>query len=211
MKIQTFFALLLVFILLNGCKNTSKNSSKNYYELVVSTDGASGNHTVSSDGLLAALKDSTQYGLTFSDGPNKSMIAKLHKLNYVVNESAKVLSLTNVIVDVDTLQIGTSKKVVGSDHQVFDIALTNIVLSQLNESSGCLYAGCCKLSPPPYSVYCCGACNHPSACPSCGLMEPVTYPFPAGSGSNLTFSNPDDVPTLNDFFRNYNTLTVKLK
>lgn len=209
MKTHAFILLILSFISLNSCKNKSNNSDKNNYEVVISTDGDSDNFTVNSDGLLAAVRDSTQYGLTFSDGPNKSMIAKLHRLNYVVNESAKALLLTNVVVDVDTIQIGTSKKMVGTGRQTFDVSLTNITAMidpGGGQNNGCVGVGCCKLSPS--RIICCGECNHPSACEGCGLMEPYTV---SGINTTLEINNPDDVPVLNDIFRNYNTLTVKLK
>jgi hypothetical protein len=172
---------------------------------ITDPNGVKLSYTVNNKGLLAGLIDSIQYGLTFSDGPNESVITKLYRLDYAVNETAKVLQITKVIAAVDTIPNNSSKKLNGGNNQLFDVNLTGTVFKKNDNGwNECGQTGVCCSIGQDNKISCCGSCNPiPDNCSSCGLKNPFNTP--------LTMSNPESEPTLNELFRNYNTLTVKLK
>lgn len=199
--------IIAIALLLFSCKN--KSTEKTYYELsITDPNGITLPFTVTKNALLAGYIDSIQYGLTFSDGPNGSVIAKLYRLDFDVNYRAKVMNVTNVIADVDTIQKNASKKLNGGNNHLFDINLTNIAAKKNDNGwEECGQTGVCCGYGQDNKIICCGTCNPvPDNCSLCNTKVPK---FP--SGSLLTLENPDDVPPLNELFRNYNTLTVKLK
>lgn len=201
------FAIIAIALLAFSCKNNG--SEKTYYELsITDPNGITLPFTVTKDGLLAGYIDSVQYGLTFSDGPNSSVIIKLYRLDYDVNYRAKVMDVTKVVAAVDTIPKNTSKKMNGGNNRVFGINVTNIAAKKNDNGwEVCGQTGVCCGIGQDNKIVCCGTCNPiPDNCKACMLKAPE---FP--SGSTLTMENPDDVPPLNDFFRNYNTLTIKLK
>ncbi|MBK9328508.1 MAG: hypothetical protein IPM95_04160 [Sphingobacteriales bacterium] len=67
--------------------------------------------------MLAGYIDNSIW-FNFSDGPNSSVIAKLYRLDYAVNESAKVMQLTKVTAAVDTIPESASKKMNGGNNRI---------------------------------------------------------------------------------------------
>ncbi|MFN8282120.1 MAG: hypothetical protein U0U67_02845 [Chitinophagales bacterium] len=199
------FAIVAIALLIFSCKNNGKENT--YYELsITDPNGITLPFTVTKDGLLAGFIDSIQYGLTFSDGPNSSVIAKLYRLDYHVNYRANIMDVTNVVAAVDTIPKNTSKKMNGGNNRIFDINVTNIA-ARKNDNGWevCGQTGVCCGIGQDNKIVCCGTCNPiPDNCKACMLKAP---PF----STPLTMEAPEDVPPLNDFFRNYTTLTIKLK
>ncbi len=208
-QIQTlkYFAIMAIALITLSCKN--KGTERTYYELsITDPNGVTLPFTVTKDGLLAGYIDSVQYGLTFSDGPNSSVIAKLYRLDYNVNLRAKVMNVTKVVAAVDTIPKNTAKKMNGGNNRLFDINVTGIAAKK-NENGWevCGQTGVCCGIGQDNKIVCCGTCNPiPDNCSLCKLKQPEPP-----SGTTLTMENPDDVPTLNELFRNYETLTIKLK
>ncbi|MBK6274755.1 MAG: hypothetical protein IPF58_08675 [Saprospirales bacterium] len=207
MKTQTILTLILAFTLITSCKNkTSNDAETKYYELSIKDpNGITLPFTVNNNALLAGFIDSVQYGLTFSDGPNESVITKLYRLDYAVNESAKVMQITKIIAAVDTISLNASKKMNGGNSQFFDVNLTNVAFKKNDNGwNECGQTGVCCSIGQDNKIVCCGSCNPiPDNCKGCGLKNPFNTP--------LIMALPENEPTLNELFRNYNTLTVKLK
>lgn len=198
--------IAIVFVTFS-CKNNS--TEKTYYELsITDPNGITLPFTVTKSALLSGYIDSIQYGLTFSDGPNESVIAKIHRLEYDVNYRTKVMVITNIVADIDTIPKNATKKLNGGNNRLFDINLTNIAAKKNDNGwEVCGQTGVCCGYGQDNKIICCGTCNPvPDNCALCKTKMPE---FP--SGATLTLENPDDVPPLNDIFRNYNTLSVKLK
>ncbi|HUM51853.1 MAG TPA: hypothetical protein PK431_08555, partial [Chitinophagales bacterium] len=160
MKTQTFLTLMLAFILMYACKNNDSEQSK-YYELsITDPNGVILSYTVNNKGLLAGLIDSIQYGLTFESGPNESVITKLYRLDYAVNETAKVMQVTKIIAAVDTIPLNASKKMNGGNNQLFDVNLTGTVFKKNDNGwTECGQTGVCCSIGQDNKIVCCGSCN----------------------------------------------------
>ena len=98
-----------------------------------------------------------------------------------------------------------AKKMNGGNSQFFDVNLTNVAFKKNDNGwNECGQTGVCCSIGQDNKIVCCGSCNPiPDNCKGCGLKNPFNTP--------LTMALPENEPTLNELFRNYNTLTVKLK
>ncbi|MBK9329739.1 MAG: hypothetical protein IPM95_10605 [Sphingobacteriales bacterium] len=167
-------AIAAIVLLSFSCKN--KDTDSTFYELsITDPNGTTLPFTVNDEGLLAGYIDNIQYGLTFSDGPNSSVIAKLYRLDYAVNESAKVMQLTKVTAAVDTIPESASKKMNGGNNRIFDINVTNIAAKKNDNGwNECAQTGVCCSIDQENKIVCCGSCDPiPDNCKGCGLKKSI--------------------------------------